>query len=159
MATNQPQWKRIANLGDVHPLEYGGYFVDVDETGVYAPEGEILQEPCEGEKRYTVYRFSLDRLQTIEDPETHTVYLVSGRYTPEWPYSLATYDEWFHKDLASVASFVGQDTAELRAMFCHEDPIVRAQAYQAIGDYHGFLNLDGYPLHLTKREAKARYKE
>jgi hypothetical protein len=129
----------------------------VDETGEYAPEGEILQEPCEGERNYTVYRFSLDRLQTIEDPETHTVYLVPARYEANWPHAVSRYDEWFHKDLARVAQTIGSDVATLRAQFCSEDPIERAHAYRAIGEYHGFANLDSYPLQLTRGEARKRY--
>ncbi|NCC40917.1 MAG: hypothetical protein EOM21_16010 [Gammaproteobacteria bacterium] len=43
--TNQPVWKVIHNLGDATPLEYGGAFLLVDETGVYAPELIVWDEP------------------------------------------------------------------------------------------------------------------
>ena len=43
--TNQPSWKVIANLGDATPLEYGGAFLLVDETGVYCPELIVWDEP------------------------------------------------------------------------------------------------------------------
>jgi hypothetical protein len=43
--TNQPVWKCIANLGDTTPLEYGGAFLLVDETGVYDPELTVWNEP------------------------------------------------------------------------------------------------------------------
>ena len=42
METKQPKWKLIAQLGDVNPIDYGGYFIYEDETGVYPPEGEKL---------------------------------------------------------------------------------------------------------------------
>jgi hypothetical protein len=46
--TNQPSWKVIANLGDATPLEYGGAFLKVDETGVYCPELIVWDEPTVG---------------------------------------------------------------------------------------------------------------
>lgn len=36
METRQPLWTRIANLGDVNPIEYGGFFVYVDRRGLNA---------------------------------------------------------------------------------------------------------------------------
>jgi hypothetical protein len=165
MATRQPSWLLLANLGDASPLEHGGYFIYADETGVYAPEGEILETPEEEPEEsvaetlagYIVHRFTLDRLQLIEDKETHKAYLVSERYAPEWPHALSQYDEWFHRDLQSVAEFVGSTLEELRAQFCSELPHERAHAYRAVGDYHGLDNLDAYPLRLTRKETEARY--
>lgn len=60
-ATQQPTWKLIANLGDVHPIDYGGYFVYVDETGTYEAEAELLEVPEDEDRTYRVYRFILDR--------------------------------------------------------------------------------------------------
>ena len=34
----------------------------------------------------------------------------------------------------------------------------RASAYIAIADYHGYGNFDHYPLEMTVKEAKKRYK-
>lgn len=42
METKQPRWKLVAQLGDVHPIDYGGYFVYRDTTGVYEEEAEVL---------------------------------------------------------------------------------------------------------------------
>lgn len=38
MKSNQPVWKFVANPGDANPIDHGGLFVLVDETGVYPPE-------------------------------------------------------------------------------------------------------------------------
>jgi len=147
--TRQPNWELIANLGDVHPLDYGGYFVYRDTTGAYTEEAEKL---FVYEDSWQVYRFSLDRLK-IEDS-----YLVPFAYDSSWPYPASTYDEWFHKDLDRVASFVGQSVQALRTDFCSENALDRARAYEAIGDYHGYENLDSYPLTFTSRkEVEARY--
>jgi hypothetical protein len=41
---------------------------------------------------------------------------------------------------------------------CSESPLDRAVAYRAIGDYHGFINLDESPLtDLDRSEIEARY--
>jgi hypothetical protein len=64
---NQPRWKFVANLGDVNPLDYGGLFVYVDETGIYPPEMERVEPDSEDDENctYTVHRVSLDRCTHI----------------------------------------------------------------------------------------------
>ena len=157
METRQPNWELVANLGDVNPLDYGGYFVYRDTTGVYAEEAEkLFVLDAVYHESFTVYRFSLDRLKQVRDGEN--LYLVPVRFDASWPYPVSHYDEWFHKDLNSIAKSTGQTVQELREAFCSEDARVRAFAYEAIGDYHGYENLDGYPLTFTNRtEVEARY--
>ena len=46
---SQPVWSCIANLGDVNPIDYGGYFVYIDTTGVYPPEAELLIAPSDND--------------------------------------------------------------------------------------------------------------
>lgn len=132
---SQPKWKYIDNFGDVNFLDYGGALLYEDATGIYPPELEVIQEPNEGEKEiYRVYRFSLDRLEPDQE-------------------------EWFHKDLSRAASCAGMDPDELREWFCSGDLRKRALAYMTVGDYHGYDNLDAYPLELTAKEAKKRYRK
>ena len=160
MKTNQPIWKLIANLGDKHPIDYGGYFVFVDETGVYAPEGELLEVNDSGESAdlWTVYRFTLERCTWING------LLSDNKFHPEHP-------AWFAQPeaqattrpqdtcyLSNLAEFYGVHPDALRSYFCAEDPILRANPYKAVGEYHGFENLDGYPLTFkTRAEVEARY--
>ena len=61
--------------------------------------------------------------------------------------------------LKNIAEFIGMEVDELAEHFCSEDALKRAAAYRAVGDYHGFENLDSYPLTMTRREVKSRYKE
>lgn len=160
-ATAQPVWKLIANLGDVNPLDYGGYFIYRDETGVYPEEGELLtlDDESDEDSSYTVYRFILDRCTFINGV------LSDNPFHPDHP-------AWFAKPeseraarpqdttyLSGVANFIGQDVDELIADLCSEDAIRRAQAYRAIGEYHGFENLDSYPLTITRAEAEERYAD
>lgn len=151
MATKQPQWEMIANLGDMTPLDHGGYFIYRDKTGVYPEEAELLLIEDEG-GTYSVARFVLDRLKLVDG------YLVPFAYDATWPHPLERYDEWFHKDLEGVASFVGSTKEEMEAMFTSGDPLQRAEAYRAVGEYHGLENLDPDPLTgMTRAEAKKRY--
>jgi len=157
METKQPKWKLLANLGDADPIDYGGYFVYIDETGVYPPEGERLEVIDEDKPTWEILRFSLDQCKLVTDKDGHT-WLVSFNYNETWPHPVAAYHEWFAEDLARVASYTGQPVEELRAQFCSDGPLIRARAYEAIGDYHGFDNLDSYPLIYSNRaDVEARY--
>lgn len=159
-STAQPVWKLVAQLGDVNPIDYGGLFVYVDTTGVYPPEAEKLMEPIEdnGVTKWEVYRFILENLKAVEH-EGRTL-LIPARYDPSWPHPIERYDEWFNSDLESVSSYVGQVVNELRQSLVADDPAKRALAWQAIGDYHGWDNLDSYPLTYTSEaEIRERYEK
>jgi hypothetical protein len=155
--TNQPSWRLLQNLGDADPINFGGYFIFEDTTGVYEPEAEWLEAPDTDDGTWYVYRFALDRLKMVEDDRT--IYLVPDAYRDGWPHPVHQYDEWFHDDLAKVAESNGQTLAELRQAFCSDNPLDRAWAYRALGEYHGFENLDSYPLRLTRAEAEERYAD
>lgn len=186
--TQQPVWKLIANLGDAHPLDYGGYFVYVDETGTYEPEAELLDVPdertncpicagsgsyektdtwghelsadcsaCSGtghddtKAEYEIRRFPLTRC-TIQNG-----ILSDNKFHPDhmaW-FGYRDTDRPQDSDLNDVARFA--DMPDIAELLCSENPIDRAHAYRAIGEYHGWDNLDSYPLTLTRAEAKARF--
>jgi len=159
---SQPNWKYIANLGDANPIDHGGFFVYIDETGVYDPEAELLEitrqndggEPIE----WNVYRFSLEKC-TLQNG-----ILSDNKFHPEHP-------AWFAECkraerpqdttyLSNVAECMGMDLETLQTLFCSDNPIERAEAYRCVGEYHGFDNLDSYPLTFTDRtEVEQRYAE
>lgn len=156
---SQPQWKLIAQLGDADPISYGGYFIYEDRTGVYAPEAEVLIAPDDDETgEWIVYRFSLDRCTYIDG------ILSDNPYHPElsawWAQSP---DEAKRRPqdttkLSNLALCTGRTELNYINMFCSEDPRVRAMAYEAIGLYHGWENLDAYPRTFTNRaDVEARY--
>lgn len=159
--TQQPNWKVIANLGDVNPIEYGGYFVFEDTTGVYPPEAELLIAPDEDEDGATwlVYRFALDRCTLIDG------ILSDNQFHPNFP-------AWFAKPeservnrpqdttyLSNVACCFSMELEELQRLFISDSAVERAHGYRAVGDYHGFVNLDSDPLTLTRDEVTARYQD
>ena len=158
----QPQWKFIAQLGDVNPIDHGGQFLFIDETGVYDPELEVLEliegdtedeynddEELvqEGDMKWEVHRFPLERCTfrngILSDNEFH----------PDLP-------AWFADKIESVASFVGSSAEELIEYLCGEDVKLRAIAYKAIADYHGINNFDDYPITFdNRRELEERYAD
>jgi hypothetical protein len=149
--TNQPQWKRIANLGDAHPLSYGGYFVFVDETGEYAPEAEVLDvnnehETDDDKLTYTVHRFSL-----------HQCTFINGILSDN-PYHKATAAWFAPKNTIECESRYNITLDEFAKLLTSDNPLERAEAYREIGEYHGWDNFDHYPLRLTRAEAVERYK-
>jgi hypothetical protein len=144
---SQPTWRTLT------ATDYSR--IEVDETGVYAPEMEIAQDLENGS--FEVFRFSLDRLREVAGEVSGKVYLVTERYRPDWPHPLPAYDEWFAKDLAEVATSHGTTEEELRAALCSEDPKDRGWAYESIGGHWGFVNLDTDPLILTAEELDQRW--
>jgi hypothetical protein len=147
----QPSWKFVANLGDVHPLDHGGLFIYRDETGVYPPEAEKV-EPLEDDT-FEIRRTPLDRYKR------HKGQLVPFGYDATWPYPAGRYKPWFADDLEEIADCGGMEEEHIIEALCSDDPIRLAAAYRAIGDYHGWDNLDSYPLMLSHDEALKRYDE
>jgi hypothetical protein len=141
----------LTNLGDATPLDYGGYFVFGDETGIYPPEAELLEPPDDDtdpdaqHARWTVYRVVLepctDRDGVLSDNPAH----------PELP-------AWFADSLSDIARSMDYPVARLRADLCGAAEIGRAHAYRAIASYHGWENFDSYPLTLTRAETVARLR-
>lgn len=154
----QPEWQFVANLGDASPLDYGGLFVYIDKTGVYAPEMERLELDDEEDENttYTAYRVVLDKCTYINGV------LSDNQYHPDHSAWFAPSDKEIAErpqdsNLYGVASYVGMEIGELRRLFCSDDPCELAEAYRAVLDYHGWDNGDSYPLKLTRAEAKERY--
>lgn len=154
----QPAWKYETNLGDASPLEHGGKFLYVDATGVYPPELEVLEEPCEDDKKetYTIYRFSIDQCK-IAEVDGRKILIPFG-YDANWPHPVEDYEEWFSRDLDGVAAFTGEDIDKLRENFCSDDIKLRAMVHIDLGQYYGFSELDHCPSQLTWEEVKERYK-
>ena len=143
----QPKWKAIANIGDVGVLDYGAIFVLVDTTGQYDPDIEWLDvEDDDGERRYTVYRFTLDPCTWING------ILSDNPFHPDQP-------AWFFDHLATLASNADMTVPELVALFCSDDPMKRALAWREVALYYGVNCLDSDPLTQLKRwELKRRYR-
>jgi hypothetical protein len=148
--TKQPVWKFVANLGDVNPVDHGGLFVFVDETGVYHPEAVYLEIPCDDEWKeietgeldehgqsvtrekgpWRTYRFCLESFTFVDGV------LSDNEYHPQHPV-------WFADDLKSLGDALEIGFEGMVKMFCSDDAIERAKAYREVGYHWGFDNLSG----------------
>ena len=154
---SQPKWKCVANLGDKNPIDHGGLFVLIDETGMYPPEMERL-EPLIGDK-WEVRRVVLDPCTWNEA----TGVLSDNKYHPDhaaWFAQPESERKERPQDTTYLQDVCDSMDYELIADFCSGDPIRMANAYRAVLDYHGWENGDSYPLEFTScEEVEARYKE
>jgi hypothetical protein len=186
--SNQPIWKLVANLGDASPLEYGGKFLYVDTTGVYSPEVKVIIPPeerpgfpfngakadpeCDEEpakelipdkvpQKYKteVWRFTVEPCTYING------ILSDNKFHPECgAWFAGTEAERLERPqdttyLKGLAEYIGLTADELIALFLNENVEARASAWIAIGEYHGWEELDQYPLYLTAAECEERYRE
>jgi len=142
----QPIWRCIAQLGDASPTEYGGHWVFIDETGVYPPEAEVLFVDEEGDRPAYAYRYLLEKCYWNDGV------LSDNKYHKDHP-------AWFADDLDKVSLYADWDHDNLIDALCGDDVKLCARAYHDIGSYHGFNNLDQYPLELTQQEVEARYAD
>ena len=148
MKTQQPVWRCVAQLGDADPVEYGGFWVFVDDTGVYPPEAEKLEGYIDdqGVERFTAYRFILEDCTYIDG------ILSDNKFHPDLPV-------WFADKLPQVSSFCDVTVSALIGMFCSKRAETRAMAWRTIGEYFGFHELDDYPLEMNRAEAEERYAQ
>lgn len=109
------------------------------------------------ELRWTVYRVCVEHLKEVRKDDH--MYLVPFRYEDSWPHPLSAYEEWFTKDLASVASFAGTKEEELRADLVSFNPMTRAYAMETLAGYFGWHEFDSDPLLLSHREIQERYED
>lgn len=145
MKTRQPKWEIIANLGDVS-LEYGGYFIYKDKTGVYPEVAEMFYVPAWHEDDWVIYRFTLEKC-TFQNG-----ILSDNKFHPEHP-------AWFADEMDVMASSHGLTNGQLIEWFCSDDPLQRAEAYRVVGEYHGFENLDSYPFVKSRKGVEKRYQK
>lgn len=151
METKQPKWKHVGSIGDVNFVQHDGGPVFVDETGVYDPELEYVQNMPEGDAY--VYRIVLDALKL-----SPTGRLIPANFDETWPYPVEHYTEWFDATIGTVAESVGLPREEFISALVSENPMARAQAYAELAHYHGWENFDSYPLHFkNEAELEARY--
>lgn len=128
------QYKVIANLGDRHPIDYGGFIVYVLRSkGQDYLEAEFWHEPETERSKYVVYSFGIAD-NVLED--------------------LDWVDNW-----EEVAETSGAELGDLRKMAFSEDPLERANVYRMVAEYHGWDNLDSYPPAITRRELERRWPQ
>ena len=143
--SKQPKWQKVGAVGDVNPIDYDGGIVLEDSTGVYAPEVEYYERESDADNsKIRVYRFSADKC-TFE-----------GGILSDNPYH-KDHAVWFADSIASIAAQYDRGV-DFISMLCSDDTMKRAWAWVEVAIYHGFEELDSYPLTLTVKEAEKRIK-
>ena len=140
----EPQWRIIANLGDVDPIEYGGAFVFVDENEVADPQIEFWQEPPEDDESepWRIYRWDIPKCSIGDQGLSNSPY---------------NHPAWFAETLPNIAECC--DFPDIADALCSDDILRRASAYLAIGRYHGERNFDDPPLELDRKGIEAHYEQ
>jgi len=138
--------KFIGNTGDIDWINHGGTLImqDIngDLRGVNVNPWMLDCGEAEGEfdpkMRWEVTVFCLDKLKLRDDGK-----LVCP---------LSDTEEWFsdEKSLKDISSCVGSSVEELKEWFTSDSPYARAQAYDSVASYHGYINLDCSPEMLTR---------
>jgi hypothetical protein len=130
---NRRYGRRVGSVGDVNPVDYGGGFV-------YKLPGD--PEP------YIEYVHGLDGGDT------------EGRmtlYRDSIPADVFAHYNW--AKVEEIARYIGADPDELRRLGASRKVMDRAYAVEAIASYHGWHELDQYPLELTEKELRRRWRE
>ena len=149
--TNQPKWKQIGTIGDICFIQHDGGPVFVDETGIYPPELEYVQNMPEEDA--FVYRFSLDPVKLSPAGK-----LIPAGYNESWPHPIEEYTEWFNDSIDGVCAFCGISREEFISAITSDNAMARAAAYESLAQYHGWESFDAYPLHFkNEEELEARY--
>ena len=141
-------WKCIAQLGDVSPIDHGGLWVMVDKTGANDPMIEILD--VHDLDNDTVLRecalTCIDRCTYIDGV------LSDNEFHPTSP-------AWFSEDIDHVSNCCGyRNKFELIKLLCSADPIDRAMGYRDLISYYGIDNFGGYEMReMTRSECKKKF--
>jgi hypothetical protein len=174
------RWTLLGNIGDADPLAHGGHFVYEDSLHEYGPEAEYLQviespssSVCDdlGEDgdSWMVYRYQLERftygLPVDDEPmgpllcplnEWHELGILSdNRFHPSYPVWFSRKDAHLGQErcaLPDLARTYGITATELLQWFLSTDPLEQAQAYELVASYHGWDNLDSYPLEFNPED-------
>jgi hypothetical protein len=179
--TRQPKWKLVyaTDYSALYVDETGVYDPQLQ---IAQENGDHDEDDLASVAAY-VYRFDLDRCK-VSDPNGEmravaddaiesgdlasaavieasirmlpTFHLIPYAYNFTWNANgfPCDRDEWFFDSLGEIARTVGSTRDDLIDALCSEDPATRAEAYEAIGDHHGYDNLDSYPEEWSEHEFK-----
>lgn len=131
----------LAVIGDVNPIQYGGWLIGLRNTHVDC----IVIEPIDWEENgkqgegidCLTYRIALDRDM---NPDA------------EW-YATSGDSEGFKQDLVDMRV----SWEEFKEYIGSEDKVKRAWAWKAIADYYGIQNLDDSPRREKESELRKRF--
>jgi hypothetical protein len=139
----------VGNLGDVHWLDHGGFFVYAD--GSIA----VLEKPCDDEDEdgpLTLYWLDAPQCSVVLDG-------VSKAEGYKYPQLIAKVFEGMtdiSRDVIAGADTCGQKYEEVVRDLCSVDPLARANGWKTIWAHSGFDR--SYPIELTRSEARRMFR-
>lgn len=139
----------LGNVGDVNPIEYGGGYILRNDA-----EDRPRLEHFEGLEYMHAKAWDVD----LDDPtQTDRIKVMLYRADLETSGARFLSDlDWV--DWSEIASYTGQELSAFTASAL-DDLQARAQVACDVASYHGWENLDSYPLELTLTELIARWKD
>lgn len=146
---SQPKWKCVVGAGN--SVDENCYWAFVDETGVYAPEIEVLRMPAEYED--------------MNHPDYYWDQECTKWFDEKWVPKAAIYrfiiektheDEWYWEKLGEVARCLGMEEQEMRYDLVNGDVQLQAWIMAQVADYFGGHEFDSYPLSVIYKEANER---
>lgn len=140
----------IGSIGDVNWSTHGGILVFKNDDNTYRAikvdcwrlevgddlGDETPEDEYDPRMRWDLYEFDLDQLQIKDD-------LLVNEYGNK---------EFYSDKLESISECIGVLIEELTASFASPDPMVRVWAYDAVGSYYGFIELDSNPLTVDRKK-------
>jgi hypothetical protein len=139
----------VDNLGDVDPINYGGFFVLFNpETGDSLIE--VLEEPHFDRDDKPIgpwyaYRFEPERLVW------HDGGLRDNPYHP-------CHKVWFSDKIKGVAESAGIRWRSLVSSLCSSSVTERARGYQHLVGYFGVSEFDSCPLDLGTNASRVKFR-
>ena len=155
-----------AVVGDVNPIQYGGWLIGLKESHVDA----IVIEPIDWEetgKRQgdgidcLTYRVALDRFKlvcSVDDPINDTGFLVPDHWDNTWPWGPENHEWWdtpeFRQNFMDAMQL---PWSEFTDSICSGDSVKRALAWKEISEFYGMHELDDQPIRETEAELRKRF--
>jgi hypothetical protein len=143
--------KLLANLGDVNPVDHGGYFViNRNASKRLDPEYQLVILETIDEPIPTWYygHISIDKCYYTNGILSDNQYHLDK---PAW------FADWF-KDYDPTCDDERDYHLKSRDYICSDDPIKRGSVYRDLGMYYGWENLGGHIQSTTSKAALYKCK-
>ena len=149
-------------VGDVNPLQYGGWLIGLRDTHVDCIVIEPIDWEENGKKQgegidCLTYRVCLDRFKVIGDINTRAEYLVPDRWDNSWSWGPDNTEWWDDTSFRESIQNSGIGWDEFVTAICSTNPVHRAFAWQEIASYFGIQNLDDYPMREKESDLRRRF--
>lgn len=128
--------RKVGNIGDVNPIEYGGGFVFKNEYGYFVEYTHGMESDCPDVEKLSRCELAL--------------------YSVPVPDDVFSDHDWVKVE--EVARTIGADPEELRKAGSSNNVMERVRALEDIASHWGWNELDHYPQTVKASELKRRWR-